>query len=134
MMRRLFFLGLAAALAALLASCGAGPGEADVAAEQGASLDQIAERYVKAALAFRAYDESYVDAYYGPSDWSSAAEARSSTLDELEAEAVDALVSLEAIDVSAEPVIVQARKDSLGKRLRSMLLRMDMAAGTRVPF
>jgi hypothetical protein len=119
---------------AWLTACGGDRDPAESAAGQSTTLDQIAEQYVRTALAFRAYDDSYVDAYYGPAEWSSAAEARGATLDELREEAGDTLARLETVDVGDEPAIVQARKNGLEKTLRSMLLRMDMAAGARVPF
>ena len=39
-----------------------------------ASLDAVAEDYVKLSLALEAHDPGFVDAYYGPEDWRTAAE------------------------------------------------------------
>lgn len=40
---------------------------------QAASVDQVAERYVRLVLAMGEHDEGYVDAYYGPAEWREAA-------------------------------------------------------------
>jgi len=120
--------------ACLLASCGAEVDTADTPSEVPTPLDGVAEQYVKTALAFRRYDDSYVDAYYGSIAWSNEAEARVVTLEELKAEAENQLAALQAIDISSDPEIVAARKDGLEKRLQALLLRMDMAAGSRLAF
>ncbi len=98
------------------------------------SLDAAAEQYVKLALALRPFDSAYVDAYFGPESWADEAAARDVTLDALMSDTDRLLERTESIDVGAEPAIVQARKDGLVKRLRSMRLRMAMAAGERLPF
>jgi len=124
---RVFIVGI-------LAACGSNMDGAVGPLASEASLDAIAERYVKIALAFREYDESYVDAYFGPASWAADAQARSTPLDELRTEARNLLTVLQATELSAEPEIIAARKDGLEKRLQSMLLRMEMSAGLRLPF
>jgi len=49
------------------------------------SLDEVAEHYVKLALAFRPYDADYVDAYFGPAEWAAEAEATTTPLADLRA-------------------------------------------------
>jgi hypothetical protein len=120
--------------ACVLAACGLDVDTADTASDVPTPLDRVAEQYVKTALAFRAYDDSYVDAYYGPIAWSEEAESRAVSLEELKTEAENQLAVVRAIEVSADPEVVAARKDGLQKRLLALLLRMDMAAGSRLAF
>lgn len=98
------------------------------------SLDDIAERYVKIALALRAYDGDYVDAYYGPVAWAEAAAAQTVPLVELMEDTDRLLAAVHSIDMASRAPIIQARKDGLQKRLRAMRLRMAMAAGERETF
>jgi hypothetical protein len=118
----------------LMSSCAAEPEEPRHAADGARQADEIAEQYVKLALAFRPYDDSYVDAYYGPSAWSTEAAEQSFPLDSLHAEAERQLARLQRLDSSDATESVRARMDGLDKRYRSMLLRMDMATGRRLTF
>ena len=50
-------------------------------------LDAIAEAYVRLVLRVAQHDKAYLDAWFGPSEWTEAAKAAPGTLPELEAEA-----------------------------------------------
>jgi hypothetical protein len=56
----------------LLAACGGGGASPTPPASGG--LDAVAEAYVKLVLAVGRHDEHYVDAFYGPPEWRTAAE------------------------------------------------------------
>ena len=123
-------LTLLAGTIGVLNACG---NTAEQGASPGPTSSAIAERYVKIALALRPYDEAYVDAYFGPAEWSDAAETAATPLDALLAETDSVLDSLRALAV-ADTDIERARRSGLEKRLASMRLRMRMAAGERLPF
>jgi hypothetical protein len=51
------------------------------------SLDEIAPAYVKLVLALGVHDADYVDAYYGPPEWRTAAQAEKRPLPEIRSDA-----------------------------------------------
>jgi hypothetical protein len=97
------------------------------------TLDEVAERYVKLALALRPYDSDYVDAYFGPAGWASDAEATATPLTDLRAAALE-LVDALPMSESGGDEMLRLRRAALEKRLTSMVLRMEMAEGRRLPF
>jgi len=98
------------------------------------SLDEVAEHYVKLALAFRPYDADYVDAYFGPAEWASEAEATATPLADLRAAAHDLVDALRTSAGRGTDDMIRLRRSSLEKRLTSVLTRMEMAEGRRLPF
>ena len=50
-------------------------------------MNALAERYVRLVLALGQHDADYVDAYYGPAEWRTEAQAASVPLAEIEAAA-----------------------------------------------
>jgi hypothetical protein len=99
-----------------------------------ASLDAIAEEYVRISLALRPHDPAYVDAYFGPPDWAAEAEAAGKSLVEVRTAAAALLTELHISGGTDEEDIVKRRRDMLHKRLTSMLVRMDMVEGRYPPF
>jgi hypothetical protein len=91
------------------------------------TLNAIAEQYVRLALEFGLHDPDYVDAYFGPPEWQQQAETRNVTLGDLRSRVQRSLGSLDATDVEDLSEIERLRHRLLGKRFRSMLLRIDMA-------
>jgi hypothetical protein len=59
-----------------------------------AAMDDLAERYVKLVLAVGVHDADYVDAYYGPPEWRTAATAQRRGLADLDADAAALLAAL----------------------------------------
>jgi hypothetical protein len=91
------------------------------------SLDTLAEQYVRLALAFGRHDSDYVDAYFGPPQWREQAESQTVPMSELRDRAQQALGSLGNIAADDMAEDDRLRHAMLGKRLRSMVLRIDMA-------
>ncbi|MGZ8320862.1 MAG: hypothetical protein ACXWVD_17315, partial [Telluria sp.] len=97
-----------------------------------ASVQDVAERYMKLVLAIGVHDSSYVDAYYGPA--------------ELQKEAADAKKSLATIRTEVDAALKDlapqkaANRDEalriefLKKQLASMLTRIDMLNGQKFSF
>jgi hypothetical protein len=98
-------------------------------------MNRIAESYVKLVLAVGQHDADYVDAYYGPPEWRTEAEARKRPLSEIRGEA-EALIA----DLSAHPAadgteeIVRLRHQYLLRQLQSMTARIDLLSGKKMTF
>ena len=116
----------AAALFALAVSACAQRAEPD--------LNPLAERYVRLSLEIGTHEEGYIDAYFGPPEWKTEAEAHPRPLTELKA-AADALhAELETALTQARDPMAQRRARSLAAYVSSARFRIDMMDGTRVPF
>src|SRR5262245_49763417 len=97
----------------------------------------VAERYVRLVLAVGQHDGDYVDAYYGPPEWRSQAEAAKMALSEIatRAEALDrdlAAATIPAVKDDAE--LWRLRKHYLERQLASLRTRVEMLQGKRLTF
>lgn len=109
-------------------ACPKFPGNNDASgARHPTALDEVAERYVKLALAIGRHDAAYVDAYYGPPQWRDEALRQPRDLAAIRA-GVDAALGLLAEQQPAQQDDVR-RAACLAKQLRSMLARIDMLGG-----
>ncbi|WP_317201370.1 hypothetical protein [Janthinobacterium sp.] len=97
-----------------------------------ATLDAVAELYVKLVLAIGQHDAAYVDAYYGPPQWQVDARQQPKDLAALRREVDAALASL-ALQRPAGPDDA-LRALCLEKQLRSMQARLEMLAGAVLGF
>lgn len=97
-------------------------------------LNPLAESYVRLALEIGAHEEGYIDAYYGPPEWKTEAEANPRSTADLKA-AADALSAqiTEALS-HARDEAVQRRGRTLAAYVSSARFRLDMIDGERVPF
>ncbi len=106
-------------------------GERYVAAqENGASLNAIAEEFVKLALAVGEHDKAFVDAYHGPEEWAAAAKAEARSLEMLETDALGLLISVARTNAD-NPTL---RGAMLEKLTRAALTRIQMARGETFSF
>jgi hypothetical protein len=97
-------------------------------------MNQIAESYVRLALALGEHDPSYVDAYYGPPEWREQAKARKQSLDSIRVE-VDALQrDLVKTHSDTADSLAPLRHEYLAKQLRAMKGRLEFLDGKRAPF
>ncbi|MGH7452178.1 MAG: hypothetical protein ACRENG_12585 [bacterium] len=103
-------------------------------AELTASLNRIAETYVKLALAVGQHDANYVDAYYGPEAWQEQAKAEKKPLAEIKQAAAPLLAELEKLNASGQEESVQLRYQYLMKQLRSLVARVEMLEGKKFTF
>ena len=96
--------------------------------------DSIAEAYVKIVLAVGRHDPDYVDAYYGPAEWKTAADAASLSLAEIEGRA-NALIE-QAVDDGdrAASGVEQLRARFLSRQLSALVTRVQMLQGVRLSF
>ena len=118
---------VAAPLLALSLSAGA--------QQQVATMDALAERYVKLVLAVGVHDADYVDAYYGPADWRATAAAARRGLAELRSDALALEVALAGHTPprgAEEPV--RLRHAYLSKQVTAVIARIGMLRGERLSF
>lgn len=98
------------------------------------SLGGVAERYVKLVLDVGQQDEGYVDAYYGPAGWQTAAAARKRPLDQLASEAAALQTWVRGVDVAGANEMVRLRKEFLDKQLGAVAARIAMLQGRKFTF
>lgn len=96
-------------------------------------MDRVAESYVKLVLAVGQHDADYVDAYYGPPEWRTAAEAQKRPLADLRAEAAGLLEEMQSSSASGDEM-ERLRHQYLVRQLQSMVSRIDMLSGERLTF
>lgn len=96
-------------------------------------MDRAAESYVKLVLAVGQHDPDYVDAYYGPPEWRTEAEAAKRPLPELRAEAARLVADLQAHPASGDEM-ARLRHQYLTRQLQSMVARIDMLSGRKLSF
>jgi len=122
-----------AILATLLVFSACEPGEQST--DWNTQMNTVAERYVKLALRIGAHDPGYVDAYYGPAEWSAAVEQDAGTLPEAREEAKALLARLDELAPAAESdEMTRLRHFYLVKQLESSLARLDMLEGKTMSF
>jgi hypothetical protein len=116
-----------AALALMLAAC-APP------APPAPSLNALAEQYVRLSLEMGTHEDGYIDAYYGPPEWKTQAEAHPRTTAQLKT-AMDQLhAQVEAAEHAATDAAVRRRAHTLAAYISSARFRLDMMDGAREPF
>ena len=98
------------------------------------AMNQVAEDYVKLALAMGPHDADYVDAYYGPEELKAAGEAEYTDLDAIRNKAGSVLEELQTIDVSREEEMIGLRHRFLTLQLQSLVARARMLGGERLTF
>jgi len=97
-------------------------------------LNDTARAYVRMALEIGTHEKDYVDAYYGPPEWRTEAEAHPRSLGELKAEAERIGAGLGMIDAAALNPLERARRAWLIAHVASAQTRLDMIGGVRLPF
>lgn len=98
------------------------------------AMDPIAEAYVKLALAAGVHDGDFVDAYQGPAEWKTAAEAAKLPLAEIRRQAQALGATLAAMDVSRFNELHRLRHEYLAKQVRAMDARLALVEGRKLPF
>lgn len=126
MIRRFVSAALIAGAVMFLAACqapsGAQPGDAQ-------ALNSLAEQYVKLSLRIGEHEDGYIDAFYGPSEWQSAAKGDKTPLPQLRAEVAalmagldkyPAIAGVRASDDYRRVVFLKAQLKAADTRLRMM--------------
>jgi hypothetical protein len=105
-----------------------------LAAAPAPTLDALAERYVHLSLEAGEREPGYVDAYYGPPAWATAAKASPRTVAELRAEATALSKALAAYPTAALAPDQRRRRTFLIGQVRAAETRLAMNAGQKFSF
>jgi hypothetical protein len=97
------------------------------------SLDAVARDYVQLVLELGERDEGYVDAYYGPPAWRTAAHANPRTLPQL-AEGARALSARVAAIRAPLATLAARRQRFLSAQITAAITRLRMLQGERLSF
>jgi hypothetical protein len=97
-------------------------------------LDPLAEQYVKLALAAGVHDGDYVDAYYGPPEWRTAAEAEKLPLPEVRARLRSLAGAIAGVDGAGFDPLQRRRHAYLGKLVQALETRLRIVAGEKLSF
>lgn len=99
------------------------------------TIDEIAIEYVKLCLEIGKYDNDFVDAYYGPSNWKTTDEAKFTfPYQELKWKANDLVHRMELIDPKTCNSQLKLRRNFLFKQLNAVSTRLDILSGKQLPF
>ena len=98
-----------------------------------AHMNQLAERYVHLVLAMGQHDKDYVDAFYGPAEWKTAAENAKKPLDVIRKEAMELSAALAELPKPATE-LEQARVQYLREQLVALEARVRILQGERMSF
>jgi hypothetical protein len=98
-----------------------------------ASMDQVAEGYVRLVLAVGEHDSDYVDAYYGPPAWKAEADSQKLSLGAIKAQASSLLTVLGTPPRRADQ-LTRLRFTYLQRQLQSLVARVEVLDGRRLTF
>lgn len=116
----------------LVGACATRP--APVADASGDTMDAIARDYVALILEIGEREPGYVDAYYGPAEWQTAAHANPRTVPQLIQGAAGLTERLNAVPSrGAEPMVAQRRKYLLA-HVSAASARLRMLSGEKLGF
>jgi hypothetical protein len=102
-----------------------------------ATMNDVAEKYVKTVLEIGLYDPLYVDAYYGPEKWKNEVEQLKKDqlpADELLHRIDDFNMLISNLDVSGEEKMIQLRKQYMLKQFIAVKARIQMLSGKKFTF
>ncbi len=98
-----------------------------------ATFDQSAQGYVKLVLALGQHDPDYVDAYYGPPEWKTAAAEEKKPLEAIREEAMDIFSNLAALRLP-ELDIDRLRLTFMLRELGALEARARIVEGQKMKF
>jgi hypothetical protein len=97
-------------------------------------LNSIAEPYTKLVLAVGQHDADYVDAYYGPKEWSEEAKSEKKPLNAIKEAALLLKTRLDEIDITRNEDILHLRHQYLQKQIASLISRVEALNGKKLSF
>lgn len=126
---------LVLALLCLVGACASGPVAPPAGSGPGGdSLDAIARDYVALTLEIGEREPGYVDAYYGPAEWQTAAKANPRTVPQLIQGAAGLTERLNAVSVVGADPAVRQRKAYLLAHVSAASARLRMLSGETMSF
>jgi len=98
------------------------------------AISRIADTYVNLVLSVGQYDDSYVDAYYGPPQLLEQVKTEKKSLVDIKSTAEKTLWELLSLDVKGAEEIISLRHQYLSKQLQSLVARVEMLQGKKFTF
>jgi hypothetical protein len=127
------FTALLAASLVFLVSNGSLQAAAPASSGGADNLNALAERYVHLVLAMGQHDPDYVDAFYGPTEWKTAAEKEKRSLDAIREEAMQLSASISQLQ-TPDSELERLRVRNLAKQLSALEARVRIVKGERLKF
>ena len=100
---------------------------------QNASMDKLAEQYVRLVLALGEYDPDYVDAYYGPSAWRREVEQAKMSRPLLDTQAAVLARQLSTFGARGDEM-ARLRHQYATRQLEALRARLRMLSGQKLSF
>jgi hypothetical protein len=100
----------------------------------GDSLDEIAKDYVQMQLEIGEREPGYIDAYYGPAEWQTAAKAAPRSLTDLTKAADELSRRTSSVDTAGLERMEQRRRAFLLAQLKAAQTRLRMLKGEKLSF
>jgi hypothetical protein len=97
-------------------------------------MNEIAESYVKLALAVGRHDPDYIDAYYGPAEWQAHADSATIPLPDIQRRATELIARLGDGAGADASDMDRLRHAYLRRQLQAMVTRVKMLQGTKMLF
>lgn len=98
------------------------------------TMNRLAESYVKLALAAGVHDGDYVDAYYGPPEWRTAAEAEKLPFADVRARLEALGRDLAKVDATGFDDLARRRHAYVSKVVGALSARLAVVSGAKFPF
>lgn len=99
-----------------------------------ATLNRLAEQYIRLVLAVGRHDADYVDAYYGPPELKTEAEQELIPLEKIRRTALATFGELATLNPSRMEEMLQLRQQYIGRQLQALVTRVDLLAGKKMTF
>lgn len=115
----------------LLAACTTNAAPPNTAGDR---LNPLARDYVRLTLEMNTHEDGYVDAYYGPPELKTQAQAHPRSVDDLKVEADRIIHAIEAVSPSSLSPLERRRRERLLIYAQSSRFRLDMMQGVRLKF
>jgi len=98
-----------------------------------ASLNTVAERYVRLVLAMGEHDADYVDAYYGPPEWREIVKTERAPLQQVYDDALALRRDIAAIAVPSDKLLT-LRHEYIRRQTEAVITRAEMLRGRKFTF
>ncbi len=99
-----------------------------------ATMNEIADTYVKLVLALGEHDSGYVDAYYGPEQWKLSVRTEKLSLPVIQSRVTGLQKTLKTLRVDSKDGMHQLRYEYLIKQLAAIYARTQMLEGRKFSF
>jgi hypothetical protein len=97
-------------------------------------LNRLAESYVRLVLAVGQHDADYVDAFYGPEEWKTEADASKIPLETIKKKAVATVAELRTVAPARLDEALKLRHQYLVRQLQALYAKVELLSGRKMTF